>query len=294
VGGLSPFLPERASGVTSLAARAKLGRRASTWKRVAANVKALAAGTDLLAEVDAVRRRLEQTNSQAEIVIRALIRRHYLGLDTPPPELRLHVGNDDTIFNFWSKGISTSEVVLATFGEEPDGPILDWGCGSGRTLLFLSGHPAWRALYHGCDVDQEAIAWLRAHVEQDVRVCGDLPPLPYADESFVGVFGFSVFTHIPPERHAAWYSELARVLRPGGLACVTLHNTHAVERIPGGAQAEYQRTGHVYVVNTGHYKSATIVDEKFTRAAVGDVLEVEAFCSEQDTYQFPVLLRKRA
>ncbi len=280
--------------MTSLAARAKLGRQASTWKRVAANVKALAAGTDLLAEVESAVRPLEHANAQAEVVIRTLIRRHYAGLDVPPPALRLHVGAVDTVINFWRKGIGTSEDVLATFGEEPDGPILDWGCGSGRTLLFLRGYPAWRELYHGCDVDREAIAWLRAHVEQDVRVCGDLPPLPYDDEAFVGLFGFSVLTHIPPERHAVWYAELARVLRPGGLAYVTLHNTHAIERIPPAARAEYEKSGRVFVRNPGHYKDATVVDEKFTRAAVGDVLEVEAFCSEQDTYQFPVLLRKRA
>ena len=208
-------------------------------------------------------------------VITTLVRRHYLDAAVPPAELRLHVGASDSVLNFWAKGIGSSELVLEIFGEEPPGPMLDWGCGSGRTLFWLRAYPGWRANYHGTDVDEAAIAFLKEQGEERVATCQDDPPLPFPDGHFAGIFSFSVLTHIPPEKHTEWWQELRRVLRPGGLALVTTDSR--MSDVPAELAAEYRRSGTAFATGPGHYKHLSRVSEEFTRAAIGTTLIVEDF-----------------
>jgi|WetSurMetagenome_2_1015567.scaffolds.fasta_scaffold34365_3 SAM-dependent methyltransferase len=199
-------------------------------------------------------------------------------LPLPPPELRDHVGRGPEAGNFLAQGMSSSRRVLELFGTDPGGPVLDWGCGSGRTLAWLFRHEGWRENYFGCDVDADAIAWLREKGIPRVEVCGDLPPLPYADGAFAALFSFSVLTHIPPERHAAWYVELHRVLQPGGRAYVTVHGDDAInssKSISNEERDEYSRRGWSWSEREGHYKHASVVSKAFTLAAIGDLFEVE-------------------
>ena len=63
----------------------------------------------------------------------------------PPPELRLHVGAHESAGNFWNQGRGSSARVIEVFGEVPPGQVLDWGCGSGRTLYWLYARQPWRA-----------------------------------------------------------------------------------------------------------------------------------------------------
>jgi SAM-dependent methyltransferase len=194
----------------------------------------------------------------------------------PPEELRLHVGTNTTVSNFLAQGLNSSTRALEIFGEDPGGLILDWGCGSGRTARWLQAYPGWRENYVGCDVDAEAIAWLRQIGGFRVEVCGDIPPLPFDAATFSGVFAFSVLTHIPPERHRSWLEELARVLRPDALAYLTTLGRSVAEprRTDLGKQAlrDFDATGGLYLKRgKGHYKDAAIVTEKHMRDAAADL-----------------------
>jgi SAM-dependent methyltransferase len=150
---------------------------------------------------------------QSEKVIPNILAIHGSKDLLPPEELRLHVGTTTSAINFYAQGANSARAVVETFGIEPRAPVLDWGCGSGRTLNWLQTLPAWREHYAGCDVDPAAIDWLRRAGVNSVAVCNDDPPLPYPDASFDGLFCFSVLTHIHPDYHARWYAEMARVLR---------------------------------------------------------------------------------
>ena len=255
---------------------------ASNSRVVAKNVKALASGADLVSRLDAAQRELDSTRREgeaAERVCQALLQRHYDAWDPPPAELRLHVGAHDGLFNFWSKGLTSSDAVVQVFGADPAGPVLDWGCGSGRTLLWLRRYEGWRARYHGCDVDTAAVTWLQAQGVERVTTCDELPPLPYEDGSFAGLFGFSVLTHIPPERHRLWYEEFRRVLAPGGVAYVTTHGAFEAAKAGSGVRSSYEAGGAAYGVHPheNHYKDSSVVSSAFTRAAVDGLLEVVAF-----------------
>ena len=99
--------------------------------------------------------------------------------------------------------------------------FLEVGCGAGPNLMWLAGQGI---RVHGVDISPKALelaeAALSARVPQD-RVGelkhGSATELPFADESMDGVVESCVFQHLQrPERIRA-FSEVARVLKPGGL-----------------------------------------------------------------------------
>jgi SAM-dependent methyltransferase len=150
----------------------------------------------------------------------------------------------------------------------------------------------------GCDVDVEAVAWLRQVGGFRVEVCGDMPPLPFEAAKFSGLFAFSVLTHIPPERHRPWLEELARVLRRNGLAYLTTLGRSIVEprrdEIGEKGLREFDATGGLYLKRgKGHYKDAAIVTETHMRDAAADLFDTVEFkevgYQDMDAY----LLRRR-
>jgi len=101
------------------------------------------------------------------------------------------------------------------------GAILDWGCGCGRIVR----HGVERGLENlfGVDIDAYNIDWLRGHFPRGTYLRTDFdPPLPFADGTFDVVFGHSVFTHLAEADQDLWLAEIARVLKPGGYAFVTV------------------------------------------------------------------------
>ena len=64
---------------------------------------------------------------------------------------------------------------------------------------------------------------------------GDLAALPIRSGSLAGAVCLHAVIHLGPERRAAAYRELARVLSPGGLALVAFHVGDA-EVAPGGSR----------------------------------------------------------
>jgi len=219
---------------------------------------------------------------QLTVLVETLLKRHYVHLPLPPRELRLHVGTRTTAANFWAQGLSSSSRVTHYFGESPSGPILDWGCGCGRTLRWLLGHELWREHYRGCDVDGAAVKWLRKQTGCQLAICRNKPPLPYDESSLAGLFSFSVLTHIRPEQHRDWYAEIRRVLRPGAQALLTVQGSDVLRnparyRLRTKTLASLERAGSAYIQCEGHYKDASLVTEHFTRAQLEGLLTVEEY-----------------
>lgn len=109
--------------------------------------------------------------------------------------------------------------------------VLDVGCGWGRvTRLFMKDVPAGQIF--GVDINPAAIALCR-----DLGVPGTFTQvapgasLPFADGAVSTVTAFSVFTHLPETVATALAGEIARVLRPGGLAVITVEDRSFLELI---------------------------------------------------------------
>ena len=93
--------------------------------------------------------------------------------------------------------------------------LLDVGCGTGGTLERLG--PFGCAV--GLDLEPLALQFCRERGHAAL-VRGSATALPFADRSFDVVLALDVLEHIPDHEAAA--REIARVLRPGGHALITV------------------------------------------------------------------------
>jgi SAM-dependent methyltransferase len=94
----------------------------------------------------------------------------------------------------------------------PNAAILEIGCG----LAYLSGvHPGWR----GLEYSAAAVQRVKARDGDTTRIFeGDAQCLPFADESFDGVYSWAVLEHVPNPHKA--FLEIDRVLRNRGSALI--------------------------------------------------------------------------
>jgi SAM-dependent methyltransferase len=231
-----------------------------------------------LAEALHTVRQLKEGDARAEVVALEKIIGQIGPFPIPPELLRQHVGAQASASKHLTKGQRSAKKVVEVFGESPVAPILDWGCGVGRTRWWLDRLPAWREWYRGTDVDREAIAWLEGFGVQNLSVCTDTAiALPYADGELGGLFSFSVLTHIEPVKFRAWTTELRRVLKPGAIAYLTFNETPVGRLDPVGHAtylSEYRGQGNTWILKAGHYKSAAFVSHEFMARALDDLFEV--------------------
>ncbi len=124
--------------------------------------------------------------------------------------------------------------------------ILDFGCGCGGTLMWLSER-APNASISGTDIDSAAIEWCRAHLSvARFDTNGALPPLRYPDESFDLVYAISVFTHLDEDYQLRWLQELRRIIEPGGTCLITLHGPHTWDEMPAPDRRTLVEKGFVF------------------------------------------------
>ena len=94
--------------------------------------------------------------------------------------------------------------------------VLEVGFGSGVTFLNL--HEKYRHI-HGIDLtaDVEQVKGVFAARGITAELCnGNVLQMPYADDSFDTVLLISILEHLRPSELPAAFTEVARVLRPGG------------------------------------------------------------------------------
>ena len=160
----------------------------------------------------------------------------------PPARLRLRVGT-----TYLRDFIGASQPTLDEFEVACRGQgsslrdarsLLDFGCGCGRLLLAMRRSQLFsECRLVGCDVDAEAIDWLRgAYPDLELAVNSFLPPLPFEDEEFDVVVSYSVFTHLDEQAQFAWLRELRRVLSPGGIALLTVQGPRSYESFRDGSR----------------------------------------------------------
>ncbi len=153
------------------------------------------------------------------------------GLPLPGPHLRKRVHGAYDLTSFLAVG---QEVAgdLAIQYERWSGPaehphtVLDWGCGCGRVLRHLVRLLPEGTRFIGADIDREAIGWCQEHLGSVARfvVNNASPPIALVDAAEVDLlYGVSVLSHLPEPMQDAWLAEIARLLKPGGLALLSVH-----------------------------------------------------------------------
>lgn len=203
-------------------------------------------------------------------------RRHGETRPIPPVLLRSRVGSGTSIAVFLGTGHGTVRALESALRDHGASfataeRVLDFGCGCGRviTALLPPAGPASAATeVHGCDVDAEAIGWCRRHLPQATfAVNGFAPPLPYADESFDVLCSSSILTHLPEDKQDAWLAEIRRVLRPGGMALVTVAGRQMFDATRSGEVPSNSRDFSQRLRRLPDLVEAGFVFEPYVRAA---------------------------
>ena len=99
--------------------------------------------------------------------------------------------------------------------------VLDFGCGWGRfARMFLRDVPA--SHVYCADAWERALDICReTEVPGEKVQLGPMPPSDLPSARFDVAFAYSVFSHLSPKTHLAWRTELARVVKPGGVVFIT-------------------------------------------------------------------------
>ncbi len=160
---------------------------------------------------------------------------------------------------------------LQTHLKEPEGCLLDAGCGTGGTMDSLS--QKYRIV--GLDYSNLALDLCRS---RDARALtrGSIASLPFPDECFSGVVSLDVICHEAAGPPLEATKELARVTKPGG--CVVIN-------LPA---YEWLRSPHDEQVHSAH---------RFIRSEVVDLIRNAglelADCSHWNTILFPAIVAAR-
>lgn len=161
----------------------------------------------------------------------------------PGDELAFRVQGSPSREAFHSSGrlsVSDLERALALRGKtwSSFSRALDFGCGSGRIMLWLEPHSG-DCEFHGVDIDERAIRWAQEHLPfARFEANQQAPPLPYPDGYFDLVFNHSVFTHIDEHHQDLWLAELRRITTPGATLLLTVNGEHAFRAYEGSLEAK--------------------------------------------------------
>jgi len=233
------------------------------------------------------------------------------GLPIPPKELWLNYGQTASEYlDMGSRHVDKMEKIVmdAGFSLKDAGRILDFGCAAGRMvrkLVYLADVcEIW-----GCDISAAHIIWCQQHLSPPFKFVNTTtyPHLPFEDCSFGFIYAGSVFTNIA-ELADAWLLELRRLLRPGGMLFLTVHDEHTrqliLKRNGDSSIAQLIRTNFqdhrlsetdlgMYVIYRTAGMTQVFHDISYIRHHWGQYMEILSVTEEAYGPQTAVLMRKK-
>jgi SAM-dependent methyltransferase len=150
-----------------------------------------------------------------------------------PPDREHYYGEDHAAY--WLSGLSDALSVTreaARLGLGPRPRYFELGCASGRVMRHVALQTEVPVIC--CDINLRHVEWVRLFLPNRVGIFQNsaIPHLPIEDNSVDVATAFSVFSHID-DFETAWLLELRRILRPGGLAYLTVMTDHTWEQYKG-------------------------------------------------------------
>lgn len=151
-------------------------------------------------------------------------------------------------FEYWLSGLEDFKKIMAAGKEsglviDRQTRVLDLGCASGRVLRHFAAQSEVEPW--GCDISENHVAWCNRYLPKKTKVFlnTSIPNLQVQDNFFDIVFAMSVFTHIE-SFETSWLAELSRVIKPGGIAYVTIHDETSWKNMPKDWGAGYAVMNH--------------------------------------------------
>jgi len=177
----------------------------------------------------------------------------------PPASIRYHANGSRDLYSFLEVGKQCKSDIIEALKKinrnlDSFHDILDFGCGCGRTLLWLA-RPSSPSLFYGTDIDADAISWCQKNlkfIKCDTNA--EVPPLKYPSSSFDLVYAISVFSHITEDYQFRWLDELKRIMKPSGILLISLHGRNVWEKLPQEYIDKIEKNGFVFR-KTGFWKN---------------------------------------
>jgi SAM-dependent methyltransferase len=206
------------------------------------------------------------------------------GRPMPPPDLVMLVSGPSQAW-FSERGRADAAAfreLAARHGSDiaTGRDVLDFGCGAGRIARWLAPDViAAGGRFLGSDLNPRLVAWCVANLPGAYARNGPRPPLDLPKGAVDLVYAHSVLTHLTEATATAWLGELARVLRPGGLALLTFHDEAYAALAAPETAARLSAEGYVVLNNAmegSNYMSAWTSQARMAALADRwfDVLEI--------------------
>ena len=215
-------------------------------------------------------------------------------------------------FNYWASGLRDYDEI-ALWADKNAFNIktyLDIGAASGRVARAF--HAQGGVKTYACDINRAHVDWMSYHLPRDIAVFQNhsIPTLPLPENCLDLVTAFSVFTHIETF-DTTWLMELNRVIRPGGIAWLTIHGDRTWKEIKPDwplhaplqsmesyrndrASAELPRPRTVYRWHADRSYTANIFyTYDYIRTVWGRAFDVVEIRPTLPPFQDVVILRKR-
>jgi SAM-dependent methyltransferase len=235
----------------------------------------------------------------------------------PPNHLRIRVGVGNRFFSnqpgylmreaFWFYHLDLRNVSLSS-------TIVDIGCGCGRTAHQLRDFhyldTRFSGRYIGIDVDEEALAWCRAHFDAprftflhsphasksyvQTRDGDSAYTIEVPDETVDFVFSNSLLTHLLEPELRNYMHESFRVLKLGGRMAMTFFCLDYPPPTYGGRHTFRHRIGNAAVESMAVPEAAVAYSEAFMLSLAREVGFSEAAVLGRDPagWQRTLMARK--
>ena len=144
---------------------------------------------------------------------------------------------------FWLSGYADYETVrkLAADRGVTRGRYFDFGGSTGRVFRhFALQTDAWEVW--SCDFKPSSVEFNLRYFPKSIRAFLNTAyaALPIPDGYFDLISACSVFTHID-ETETGWLLELRRILKIGGIACLSIHSKETWQRMDGELRSDVER-----------------------------------------------------
>lgn len=212
-------------------------------------------------------------------------------------------------FAYWVSGFAAYKqmVAIAQSYGITGGNYFDFGGSTGR--LFRHFHfqsDQWRVWSN--DFKMTSVEWNLLNFPSGIQAFQGMyfPFLPIEDRTFDLISAMSVFTHID-ETETNWLLELRRVMKPGGIAFVTVHNDEHWPEMPAqlrqvieehspdlAAHASLPPGRHVSTFRVDDpYRCNTFHSNDYIRSQWSRFFEVREILPRASGAQSAVILQKR-
>jgi SAM-dependent methyltransferase len=146
----------------------------------------------------------------------------------PPPKVHSMIRQGVFSGDMYSGDMILSAIKRADLDFNPSSTYLDFGCSSGALTRNMAAYLP-QATWYGCDPVKSSIEWATRHFPSiKFATTQQSPPLPYESSIFAGVYAVSIWSHFAEAAAVRWFSEMHRVIKPGGFLVFTTHGMRSL------------------------------------------------------------------